>query len=73
MKYIGYILLLIIFILVCILAVLNTALIPFNYIFGIVTLPIIVLALLCFIIGLIIGALLMLFSRKKRKKIKAHQ
>ena len=68
MKYIGYFLLILIFILVCVLATLNAQWISFNYIVGVIQMPLIVLALISFILGLLIGMLLMLFRRNHRNK-----
>ena len=66
MKYIGYFLLIIIFIVVCVLATLNAPWIIFNYLVDVIQMPLIVLILLSFILGLLIGMLLMLFRRKRR-------
>ncbi|WP_395947100.1 LapA family protein [Caedibacter taeniospiralis] len=71
MRVVGYVLLVIVFVLVCVLAVLNAQPVSFNYLLGSFNLPLILLLLLVFIVGLIVGMLLLLFSRGKRcNKIK---
>ena len=67
-KYIRYVLLSIIFIFICILSVLNGQLVLFNYLFGKIPLPIIVLMLISFILGLTTGILLISINTKKYKK-----
>jgi len=71
MKYIGYIVLVIVFIIICALSLLNAQSIEFNYLVGILHLPLIILMVLTFIVGLLVGMLLMLISRRSRKKKKA--
>ena len=70
MKYIGYIVLAIVFIIIFALSLLNAQSIEFNYLVGILHLPLIILMVLTFIVGLLVGMLLMLISRRSRKKKK---
>ena len=70
MKYIGYIVLAIVFIIIFALSLLNAQSIEFNYLVGILHLPLIILMVLTFIVGLLVGVLLMLISRRSRKKKK---
>ncbi|WP_116964731.1 lipopolysaccharide assembly protein LapA domain-containing protein [Fastidiosibacter lacustris] len=71
MHLIGYLLLIIIFLIVCALAVLNAQQVTFNYLLGSLNLPLILLLLIVFVSGLIIGMLLILLSRIKCKVNKA--
>lgn len=70
MKYIGYIVLVIVFVIIFALSLLNAQSIEFNYLVGILHLPLIILMVLTFIVGLLVGMLLMLISRRSRKKKK---
>lgn len=70
MKYIGYIVLVIVFVVIFALSLLNAQLIEFNYLVGILHLPLIILMVLTFTVGLMVGMLLMLISRRSRKKKK---
>ena len=70
MKYIGYIVLAIVFIIIFALSLLNAQSIEFNYLVGILHLPLIILTVLTFIVGLLVGMLLMLISGRSRKKKK---
>ena len=70
MKYIGYIVLVIVFVIIFALSLLNAQSIEFNYLVGILHLPLIILMVLTFIVGLLVGVLLMLISRRSRKKKK---
>ncbi len=70
MKYIGYIVLAIVFIIIFALSLLNAQSIEFNYLVGILHLPLIILMVLTFIVGLLVGMLLMLISGRSRKKKK---
>ena len=70
MKYIGYIVLAIVFVIIFALSLLNAQSIEFNYLVGILHLPLIILMVLTFIVGLLVGMLLMLISRRSRKKKK---
>lgn len=70
MKYISYIVLAIVFIIIFALSLLNAQSIEFNYLVGILHLPLIILMVLTFIVGLLVGMLLMLISRRSRKKKK---
>ncbi|WP_119343188.1 LapA family protein [Facilibium subflavum] len=67
MRYIGYFLLIIIFVIICILSILNAQTVQFNYMFGAFSLPLIILLLFTFIIGLLIGALLVVFTRMRKR------
>lgn len=70
MKYIGYIVLVIVFVIIFALSLLNAQSIEFNYLVGMLHLPLIILMVLTFIVGLLVGMLLMLISRRSRKKKK---
>ena len=70
MKYNGYIILVVVFIIICALSMLNAQSIEFNYLVGTFHLPLIILMVLTFIVGLLVGMLLMLTSRRARKKKK---
>ena len=70
MKYIGFIVLAIVFVIIFALSLLNAQSIEFNYLVGILHLPLIILMVLTFIVGLLVGMLLMLISRRSRKKKK---
>ncbi|WP_206609096.1 lipopolysaccharide assembly protein LapA domain-containing protein [Cysteiniphilum litorale] len=67
----GYIILVIIFVLVAALAVLNAQEVTFNYLIGTFHLPLILLLLVVFVLGLVIGMVLMLLSRKRKLRDKA--
>ncbi|WP_440993150.1 lipopolysaccharide assembly protein LapA domain-containing protein [Cysteiniphilum litorale] len=71
MRLLGYIILVIIFVLVAALAVLNAQEVTFNYLIGTFHLPLILLLLVVFVLGLIIGMVLMLLSRKRKLRDKA--
>lgn len=71
MRLFGYLILMIIFFLVCALAVLNAQEVIFNYLFGTFHLPLILLLLLVFVLGLFVGMVLILLSRKKKSSNKA--
>ena len=71
MRLFGYIVLLVIFVLVCALAVLNAQAVSFNYLLGTFHLPLILLLLFVFILGLVVGVVLMLISRKCKRRHKA--
>ncbi|WP_162896433.1 lipopolysaccharide assembly protein LapA domain-containing protein [Cysteiniphilum halobium] len=73
MRLLGYIILVIIFILVAALAVLNAQQVAFNYLIGTFHLPLILLLLMVFVLGLVIGMILMLFSRKRKSGDKANK
>ncbi|WP_440651802.1 lipopolysaccharide assembly protein LapA domain-containing protein [Cysteiniphilum sp. 19S12-1] len=66
----GYIILVVIFILVAALAVLNAQEVTFNYLIGTLHLPLILLLLVVFVLGLVIGMVLMLLSCKKKQRDK---
>ncbi|WP_170137201.1 lipopolysaccharide assembly protein LapA domain-containing protein [Cysteiniphilum litorale] len=61
----------IIFVLVAALAVLNAQEVTFNYLIGTFHLPLILLLLVVFVLGLVIGMVLMLLSRKRKLRDKA--
>ncbi|MDA0910001.1 MAG: lipopolysaccharide assembly protein LapA domain-containing protein [Proteobacteria bacterium] len=71
MRLLGYIILVIIFVLVAALAVLNAQEVTFNYLIGTFHLPLILLLLVVFVLGLVIGMVLMLLSRKRKLSDKA--
>lgn len=71
MRLLGYIILVIIFVLVAALAVLNAQEVTFNYLIGTFHLPLILLLLVVFVLGLVIGMVLMLLSRKRKMRDKA--
>ncbi|GGF97317.1 hypothetical protein GCM10010995_13140 [Cysteiniphilum litorale] len=71
MRLLGYIILVIIFVLVAALAVLNAQEVTFNYLIGTFHLPLILLLLVVFVLGLVIGMVLMLLSRKRKLRDKA--
>ncbi|WP_151193295.1 lipopolysaccharide assembly protein LapA domain-containing protein [Cysteiniphilum sp. JM-1] len=71
MRLLGYIILVIIFVLVAALAVLNAQEVTFNYLLGTFHLPLILLLLVVFVLGLVIGMVLMLLSRKRKLRDKA--
>ncbi|WP_192483115.1 MULTISPECIES: lipopolysaccharide assembly protein LapA domain-containing protein [Cysteiniphilum] len=71
MRLLGYIILVIIFVLVAALAVLNAQEVTFNYLIGTFHLPLILLLLVAFVLGLVIGMILMLLSRKRKLRDKA--
>lgn len=71
MRLLGYIILVIIFVLVAALAVLNAQEVTFNYLIGTFHLPLILLLLVIFVLGLVIGMILMLLSRKRKLRDKA--
>lgn len=70
MRLFGYIILVIIFVLVAALAVLNAQEVTFNYLVGTFHLPLILLLLVVFVLGLVIGMVLMLLSRKRKLRDK---
>ena len=70
MRLLGYIILVIIFVLVAALAVLNSQEVTFNYLIGTFHLPLILLLLVVFVLGLVIGMVLMLLSRKRKLRDK---
>lgn len=73
MRLLGYIILVVIFVLVAALAVLNAQAVTFNYLIGTFHLPLILLLLVVFVLGLVIGMILMLLSRKKKLRDKVNK
>lgn len=70
MRLFGYIILLAIFFLVSALAVLNAQDVAFNYLLGSFNLPLILLLLIGFVLGLVVGMLLAFISRGKKRNNK---
>ena len=73
MRVFGYIILVIIFFLVSALAVVNSQEVTFNYLIGTFHLPLILLLLVVFVLGLVIGMILMLLSRKRKLRDKVNK
>lgn len=71
MRLLGYIILVIIFVLVAALAVLNAQEVTFNYLIGTFHLSLILLLLVAFVLGLVIGMILMLLSHRRKLRDKA--
>lgn len=68
MKKIGYGLLVILFIIVCVLSVLNSQVVSFNYLLGTMHLSLIILLVAFFIFGMVVGMFLTIWRGKKKRK-----